>query len=286
MLKKILVPIFVIMISLSLSSLYSDEKNSKDAEFYFNECKINLAKENLDKAVEYGEKAVQLNDKVAKYHLWLGKAYRAKARKSPITAFSYGNKFKEEWRIALELAPNDVEIRYNWGDFYSDAPVIFGGNMEKAKEQAAEIMKLHPLKGHMLYGLIFERDGDIAQAESHMEKAYQLHLDCMKNDPTKRSGFSPDVLNGYGYRLIRKKHMEKAIKYFKMNVDAFPDYFNTYDSLAEAYMNKGDTELAIKYYKKAMESNPQKTDYEKESFKSEQKHLKKLEKQLGRPSAP
>ncbi len=43
---------------------------------------------------------------------------------------------------------------------------------------------------------------------------------------------------------------------FKLNVEAYPDAFNTYDSLGEAYMKAGNRELAIANYQKSLELNP------------------------------
>jgi tetratricopeptide (TPR) repeat protein len=40
-----------------------------------------------------------------------------------------------------------------------------------------------------------------------------------------------------------------------MNVETFPQSFNVYDSLGKAYMINGDTEKAIKNYKKSLELN-------------------------------
>lgn len=66
----------------------------------------------------------------------------------------------------------------------------------------------------------------------------------------------PD-LNQLGYRLLQQNKVTEAIEIFKLNVAAFPQGFNTYDSLAEAYMTHGDKELAITNYKKSLELNPQ-----------------------------
>jgi Flp pilus assembly protein TadD len=47
-----------------------------------------------------------------------------------------------------------------------------------------------------------------------------------------------------------------AIEILKLNVEAYPESWNTYDSLAEAYMKNGDKEEAIKHYRKSLELNP------------------------------
>jgi cytochrome c-type biogenesis protein CcmH/NrfG len=45
-----------------------------------------------------------------------------------------------------------------------------------------------------------------------------------------------------------------------LNVEAFPQSSNVYDSLGEAYMANGDKELAIRNYEKSIELNPQNTN--------------------------
>ena len=66
-------------------------------------------------------------------------------------------------------------------------------------------------------------------------------------------------MNGVGYQLLGMKKVKKAIEVFKLNVEAFPQSANVYDSLGEAYMMNGDKELAIKNYEKSIELNPQNT---------------------------
>jgi tetratricopeptide (TPR) repeat protein len=69
--------------------------------------------------------------------------------------------------------------------------------------------------------------------------------------------FSEPELNRVGYQLLQTKKVKEAIEIFKLNVAEYPKGFNTYDSLGEAYMVNGDTELAIQNYKTSLELNPQ-----------------------------
>lgn len=64
------------------------------------------------------------------------------------------------------------------------------------------------------------------------------------------------ILNAKGYDFLSQKNYEKAINLFIMNTFAFPKSANAFDSLGEAYMNKGDKILAIKHYEKSLELNP------------------------------
>jgi CubicO group peptidase (beta-lactamase class C family) len=71
--------------------------------------------------------------------------------------------------------------------------------------------------------------------------------------------FSEGQLNGLGYRLMQMKRLKDAIEILKLNVETYPQGFNTYDSLGEAYMENGDKQLAIQNYKKSLELNPRNT---------------------------
>ena len=50
--------------------------------------------------------------------------------------------------------------------------------------------------------------------------------------------------------------MDDAIELFKMNVKLFPESWNTYDSLAEAYEAAGNKKGAIESYEKSVKLNP------------------------------
>jgi tetratricopeptide (TPR) repeat protein len=59
---------------------------------------------------------------------------------------------------------------------------------------------------------------------------------------------------------LRSGKAKEAIEIFKLNVEVFPQRFNTYDSLAEAYASVNERDLAIQNYKKALELNPTNTN--------------------------
>jgi len=63
-------------------------------------------------------------------------------------------------------------------------------------------------------------------------------------------------LNTLGYTLRRQNKLPEAIAIFKVNVELYPNSWNVYDILGEAYMANGDKELAITNYKKSLELNP------------------------------
>ncbi len=79
----------------------------------------------------------------------------------------------------------------------------------------------------------------------------------------KRPGagvLSEEQVNALGYWLLGKKRVKEAIEVLKMNVEDFPKSSNAYDSLGEAYMVNGNTEMSIKNYQKSLELNPANTN--------------------------
>jgi CubicO group peptidase (beta-lactamase class C family) len=68
---------------------------------------------------------------------------------------------------------------------------------------------------------------------------------------------SSEPLNFLGYELLGAGESDMAIAVFELNVDQFPDEANPYDSLAEAYLAKGDRERAITLYRKALAADPE-----------------------------
>ncbi len=67
----------------------------------------------------------------------------------------------------------------------------------------------------------------------------------------------PDfVLNRVGYDLLFEGNVDAAIDIFTVNTKLFPQIANTWDSLGEAHMVKGNRELAIENYRKSLALNP------------------------------
>jgi CubicO group peptidase (beta-lactamase class C family) len=92
-------------------------------------------------------------------------------------------------------------------------------------------------------------------AEKGIEAGIAQYRD-LKAKQSATYNFAEPELNQLGYRLLQNGKPREAIEIFKLNVEAYPQSFNTYDSLAEAYMSAKERELAIQNYKKSLELNP------------------------------
>jgi glyoxylase-like metal-dependent hydrolase (beta-lactamase superfamily II) len=78
----------------------------------------------------------------------------------------------------------------------------------------------------------------------------------MADDDSTEVYFDENEFNMLGYRLLGQDRVDEAIAVFELNVDRFPDSWNVYDSLGEAFAVKGDTERAIELYRRSLELNP------------------------------
>jgi tetratricopeptide (TPR) repeat protein len=63
-------------------------------------------------------------------------------------------------------------------------------------------------------------------------------------------------INGLGYRMLGDERFDDAVSVFELYVELFPDDANAYDSLGEAFMDRGDTKPAIANYERSLELNP------------------------------
>jgi putative CocE/NonD family hydrolase len=78
----------------------------------------------------------------------------------------------------------------------------------------------------------------------------------LKKNHSDSYNFDEYELNTVGYRLLNMGRLKDTIEIFKLNVEVYPNAFNPYDSMGEAYMADGQKELAIENYKKSVELNP------------------------------
>jgi tetratricopeptide (TPR) repeat protein len=86
------------------------------------------------------------------------------------------------------------------------------------------------------------------------------NLDDLRKKYPGLEEYNEKTINLLGYRLIKAKNIGEAIEVFKLNTLLYPDSWNVYDSLGEAYTIIGEKELAIKNYTKSIQINPGNTN--------------------------
>ena len=79
---------------------------------------------------------------------------------------------------------------------------------------------------------------------------------------SKRYGYEikppENIVNQFGYALLRGDKIDEAVEAFEENVKLYPDSANVYDSLAEALEKKGSRSKALANYEKAYKMAEQK----------------------------
>jgi CubicO group peptidase (beta-lactamase class C family) len=90
--------------------------------------------------------------------------------------------------------------------------------------------------------------------EKGIDEAIKEFNELSKDE--KNYEYNESDLNNAGYLLLQRQKTDDAIKVFELNTELFPESYNVWDSLGEAWMIKGDKEKAIKYYRKSLELNP------------------------------
>ncbi len=92
-------------------------------------------------------------------------------------------------------------------------------------------------------------------AKDGIAAAVAQYREAKRREPDAWDLAEPE-LNLVGYGLLRDGKVTDAIAVFELNVEAFPQSGNVYDSLAEALAAAGKKEQAIKNYARSLEFDP------------------------------
>jgi tetratricopeptide (TPR) repeat protein len=162
------------------------QQNPKDVNVRIWLGKTLLKLRRWDDAVAQFEKAVELAPKDGVNHLWLGRACGRKAEHALI-GIGPATRTRKEFETAVQLAPDDLDIRFDLMEFYLEAPGFMGGGKDKAEAQAKEIARLSPRLGYAAQADIYESGKDWIHALERLVQAAQkfpndadAHLDLAK----------------------------------------------------------------------------------------------------------
>ena len=85
-----------------------------------------------------------------------------------------------------------------------------------------------------------------------VEQAARKLAEARRSDP-KAVVFPEAIVNLIGYEHLQAGDNKEALEIMKLNVTAFPESPNAYDSLSDVYLADGQKELARQNAKKALE---------------------------------
>jgi tetratricopeptide (TPR) repeat protein len=130
--------------------------------------------------------------------------------------------------------------------------------LRKRGHSEDRILRFHDENIEAFWAQLFESAAAVLEEviRSRGIEAAVKKLHAMKSEPDKYL-INESQLNSLGYKLMGEEKLDEALAIFKCNVELFPESFNVWDSLGEAYMNAGDRKRAIEHYKQSLKLNPQ-----------------------------
>lgn len=171
--------------------------------------------------------------------------------------------------IGLEETPG-ARYCWHWGD-QGDSKALFVANIDTRDAVlyftnsanglaiAGDMMGL-ALEGKQRDILAWVAYGEFDPAAVKLVEAIKSKGAAAALEDYRRERKQPigeEVVNNIGYLFLREKNIPAALAVFTQNTEDHPASFNVWDSLAEAYMNKGDNATAVRYYEKSLVLNPQ-----------------------------
>lgn len=185
-----------------LSSLPGTEAQS--AEAYNLRCRVLFTLQEWDQAASECAQAVQLDGQNSDYHMWLGRTLGERAsRASFLSAYGLAKRTREEFEQATQLDPRNAAALADLGEFYSSAPGVVGGGMDKAEGVVQELDRVDPARAAELRARIAEGNKDYATAEREFHNAIKA---------SHQPAFQWMTLGSYLRRRQQWGEMETAIE--------------------------------------------------------------------------
>lgn len=202
--------------------------------------RVSMAIQRPKEASGHFERAVGLDAKVSSHHLWLANSLGSLADStSKIKLPFLARRIKSEFERAVALDPTSIDGRAGLIDFYSQAPGVMGGSMEKAWEQVRLIAKLSALRGHFQAAELYGLEKKTADAERELIAAEKENPDS-----------SVAAYNLGGYYQNQQKWADAFATYDRM-LKQFPGEANVHfqigrtAALSGEQLDRGEKELKL-----------------------------------------
>lgn len=184
-----------------------------DAELHFLAGQAAAMGANYEQGVEHLNKALELNPETAAYYDWLGRIYGAQARVGNLMdRMQLAPKVKENFEKAYELNPDNPETQFFLGTFYLVAPYRMGGDRDKGKAFAEELLDEAPLSGHRLMAQYHVSMSQPDEAEAQYKEALAL----APEDPQSHTDL--------GSFYLSQKQYEQALEHFEKALEFDPEF--------------------------------------------------------------
>ncbi len=225
------------------------ESRPEDPEVNFLLCRVFVAFGDHDNAIKYGKKAVELDDSVSDYHLWLGRAHGMQAQNgSQIKAIFRAKRAKDEFVKAVELDSTNIHARFQLAEYLLMAPGIAGGDKKKAKQHVQIIEQADSLYGALAWGYYWQFTEDTLQAEQAFRRAAEL-------DTT----YDHQATYALGFFLYNQRRYHRAAEAFQQGYQKYPDEMGLLYQVGRSYLYAEDSlDRAERCFKQYLQVEPKK----------------------------
>jgi len=93
---------------------------------------------------------------------------------------------------------------------------------------------------------------DFIDTSAALVDKYEKHFSNVSKEMGYKVKLPENQVNGMGYQALQSKQFNKAQRFFKYNIDNYPESSNVYDSMGDYYEAVGDKTNAISNFKKAL----------------------------------
>jgi tetratricopeptide (TPR) repeat protein len=131
-------------------------------------------------AINTFEQAVKRDARNPAAHLWLAQAIGAAAPKANVLRQPFmARRARQSLETVIALDPQSLDGRYGLVQFYLQAPGVLGGSVDKARDQANEMMRILPARGHIALAQVARKLKDTTTYERELRNAIRVAPDSL-----------------------------------------------------------------------------------------------------------
>jgi tetratricopeptide (TPR) repeat protein len=259
------------------------KSDSNDLQALFIMARYKEAAGDYNGALALTEKAISIDPKNADYHCLLAYIHgRQVVRAGILRKLGLAHRIKKEAETALRLNPNHVEARLILIEYFRLAPGIIGGDKNKARGLAEEVVKLDLVRGYIAQANFAHQEEKTGKMEELYKKAVEANpqsyhalmtlarfytygsqrnfefaeknaAEAMQLDPGRVAAYS--LLAQSSARQERWQDLDAILYQAEKNV---PDNLNPYFQAGRAVFQQGkDFAKAEGYFRKYLTQEPE-----------------------------
>jgi len=181
-----------------------------------------LQQKNAKEAVELAERATKADPTKPEYFSQLGIALSQRMNEVPFIQMAMmSGKMKKAFEKSIALDPQHINGLIGLTRFYTNAPEIAGGGIEKALEFAARVQKIDPFLGAIELGKVAEKDEKFDVALENYATASKLRPE------------NPGLHYACGAMLAKLGRKDEARARFEAALKLKPEHEASKKALAE-----------------------------------------------------